>query len=338
MRKALKCIMIILGTLIGAGFASGKEIVSFFNKFSNLGIIGIILSSVLFGIVVFVTMMISKKIDASEFKELVNNNRLVITTIKAFSFVCFCIMLSGIGTYLDKQYSINFWYGTIFFGVLCFVFFLLKFDGLEKINYVLVPIILLGIVLVNFKNNNGTDYMTIEYTYKNTHNLLSNWFQASLLYTGYNSILLLPILLEMKNYSFSKKEIVYISCAVTLLICSIALLMYFALNHYYPDIIYAEMPILLITKNINNIVSQYYGIIVVLAIFTTAFSAGYVFLRLNKEKHYLRNSVLMCVSGIVFAKIGFSNLVDICFPIFGYMGILQIFYIIWNVKKSRKLK
>lgn len=336
MKKILKCILIILGTIIGAGFASGKEIVSFFNKFSNMGIVGIGLSSLLFGITIFAIMSISKNVDVSEFKELVNNNRLIVFIMKAFSFVCFCIMLSGISTFLNKQYSINFWFGTSFFGAVCFIFFLLKFSGLEKINYFLVPIILLGIVLINFKTYNNIENVVIDYTYKNTHNLLKNWFQAALLYAGYNSILLLPILLEMKNYLFSKKQILCISCLTALLIFLVALLMYFALNNYYPDVIYSEMPILLITKSINKFLSHYYSIIVIMAIFTTAFSAGYVFLRLNKEKHYFRNNVLMCASGVVLAKVGFANLVDVCFPIFGYIGILQIFYIIWNVKKNKK--
>lgn len=37
MRNVLVCVCIIIGTIIGAGFASGQEIISFFNRFGGAG-------------------------------------------------------------------------------------------------------------------------------------------------------------------------------------------------------------------------------------------------------------------------------------------------------------
>mgnify|MGYP007102037769 CR=1 FL=1 len=56
MKKIIKCLMIIIGTLIGAGFASGKEIATFFNRFSDQGLAGVILASSLFGILVAIVL------------------------------------------------------------------------------------------------------------------------------------------------------------------------------------------------------------------------------------------------------------------------------------------
>ena len=53
MKNILKIVMIIIGTLIGAGFASGREIYLFFMKYGNLGKIGIAVSAILTGIIIY---------------------------------------------------------------------------------------------------------------------------------------------------------------------------------------------------------------------------------------------------------------------------------------------
>lgn len=47
MKDNIKVIFTIIGTVIGAGFASGQEIYSFFNKYNENGLIGLILSNIL---------------------------------------------------------------------------------------------------------------------------------------------------------------------------------------------------------------------------------------------------------------------------------------------------
>ena len=43
----LNCVFIIIGIIIGAGFASGKEIYTFFFTYGKFGIIGMIISIIL---------------------------------------------------------------------------------------------------------------------------------------------------------------------------------------------------------------------------------------------------------------------------------------------------
>ena len=53
LKKNLKSLFVIIGTLIGAGFASGQEIYIFFYKYGINGIIGIAISSLLIGAIVY---------------------------------------------------------------------------------------------------------------------------------------------------------------------------------------------------------------------------------------------------------------------------------------------
>ena len=53
MKDILKVVFVIIGTMIGAGFASGQEIWIFFNRYGNLGILGLILSISLSGFLIY---------------------------------------------------------------------------------------------------------------------------------------------------------------------------------------------------------------------------------------------------------------------------------------------
>ena len=53
LKNILKVVFVIIGTTIGAGFASGKEIYLFFNSYGPKGILGILLSCILTGLIVY---------------------------------------------------------------------------------------------------------------------------------------------------------------------------------------------------------------------------------------------------------------------------------------------
>ena len=89
------------------------------------------------------------------------------------------------------------------------------------------------------------------------------------------------------------------------------------------------MPVVYVVKHIFTKWSKIYGIIILIAIFTTATSVGISFLNnicKNKKSFPLFVSSL-CIASLLFIKISFSNLVKIMFPIFGYLGLIQIYFI-----------
>ncbi len=328
MKKIVKCLMIIIGTIIGAGFASGQEVSSFFNRFSDWGMVGIVVSSFLMGLIVFLALKVANKYDIYEYKDLINNNKICLILIKGFTFICFCIMIAGIGVYVNEQYSVNHWIGTIIASTICFLIFLFKFKGLEKVNLYLVPIIMIGVILISNITTVNTA-QTLESTYNIMPNsLLSNWLISAVLYATYNTIVLIPIVLEFRKLKLDKKEIVLLGVISTLTICIMALLVFISINRYYPDIISQEMPMLFIAKQSGSFAKIYYNVALLFAIFTTAFATGYAFLKLCDEKNYFRNCITICILSVFLARFGFSNMINLFFPIFGWLGIIHIIYIV----------
>ena len=90
------------------------------------------------------------------------------------------------------------------------------------------------------------------------------------------------------------------------------------------------MPAVYAISNIWPNIKSIYGIIILISIFTTAISLGISFLKnvsINK-KSYNAIAILICTSSIIFSRLGFSNLVNVMYPILGFLGLLQMIQII----------
>ena len=72
MKNVFKIVFVIIGTLIGAGFASGQEIYVFFFSYGIKGFIGIIISSVGMGVLIYKTLGIINKYNINSYKDLLD--------------------------------------------------------------------------------------------------------------------------------------------------------------------------------------------------------------------------------------------------------------------------
>lgn len=157
--KILKVVFVIIGTLIGAGFASGQEIYTFFFLFGIKGLIGITVSSGLIGLTIYKTFKIINKKNIKNYEDFLDNlikNRKVreITNIiiNIFILVSFYIMIAGFGAYLEQEFNLNSIIGSFGLAVICIVVFRSNTKGIVKVNELLIPmLILVVIILRNFK-------------------------------------------------------------------------------------------------------------------------------------------------------------------------------------------
>ena len=68
MKNIINISMVIIGSIIGAGFASGQEINSFFYKYGLIGILGIIISIILISLIIYKVFLITKKEKINNYK------------------------------------------------------------------------------------------------------------------------------------------------------------------------------------------------------------------------------------------------------------------------------
>lgn len=349
MKEILKIVFVIIGTFIGAGFASGQEIYLFFFKYGINGIIGILISSLILGIVISRTLKIIKENNIQSYKEFLDNiinkkyrikikqhknkklTQLINIVVNAFILVTFFIMIAGFGTYFTQQFGLNQLIGSSILALITYIILNINVKGVVKASEIIVPILIILVIIIGVMNLNNLPLLQIK-NYLIQNNSLEFILEA-ILYASYNSILLIPVLITLNKYIKSKKQTTIIGMISAIIISIISILIFLLLTKVDVNIENLEMPSVYVVSNMLEILEYIYGFIILGSIFTTTISLGVSFLQntSKNKKSYTQIALIMCITSVIVSKIGFSNLVNMLYPIFGYLGILQIYKII--VKK-----
>lgn len=330
----------IIGALIGAGFASGQEMYLFFYRFGIYGILGLLLCSFLIGIVIYKTFLIIHNKNISNYQDFLNvifyrekkhpkNKYLNLSyvsniIVNVFLLITFYIMISGFGAYFEQEFKIHRLIGAIFLAIICFVILLKDIEGVKKVNSIVVPILIGIILIISFMNIKTIDISRISLTYN------YNWIIQSIVYCSYNMILVIPVLVGLKKYVKNEKQIKIISIASGCIVFLLAISIFLWLTNINVSFYSLEMPAVYVIDTKFPNFSWIYGIVILLSIFSTAISIGISFLKniTRNKKSYPQYVAIMCISSVLISNIGFSNLVKMLFPLFGYLGIIQIGYIL----------
>ena len=90
-----------------------------------------------------------------------------------------------------------------------------------------------------------------------------------------------------------------------------------------------EMPTVYVIRTFFSEYKTIYAFIILASIFTTAISIGIGFLQnvSKNKKSYAQFVVFMCITSLIISNFGFSKLVNFVYPLFGYIGIIQLIYI-----------
>lgn len=346
LKSILKIVFVIIGTIIGAGFASGQEIWLFFNQYGNLGAIGIIVSCSLSGLIIYQVFRISEKTRVASYDELLKKisknrvfNQAISIIISLFLLVSFYIMVAGMSALFHQEFGFPIWACSILMAIFCYLVLQKDMKGIMTVNSILIPALIAFIFYLGIQNLNFT------VSYLETRTLESQdswqWLISSILYASYNSIMLVPMLIELKSYITSKAKAKRVGCICAIILTLLGISLFSLLLRGNEKVYGLELPMIEIVKDFGKVYSYLYIGVVVTAIFTTAISAGYGFLKnqvnrkqfskgnvIKREKQYYQKVLLViCISAPVVANIGFSNLVSKLYPMFGILGLVQIVFL-----------
>ena len=229
---------------------------------------------------------------------------------------------------LAKNIGVSSIIGSLLLTFICFFVFLGNIKNITRINSAIIPILIIFILYVGIQNLKSISVNQINNQLIKSEGFF--WIVQSILYASYNLILVIPVLINLKDFIKSRKQIVYVSIISACIIFMLSLMIFLLLTNINIDFENIEMPVVYVINNKFSNISIIYGFIILIAIFTTAVSIGVSFLNnvCRNKKDYNKMALFMCIISVIISKIGFSNLVQILFPMFGYMGILQILLIL----------
>ena len=143
----LKIVFVIIGTLIGAGFASGQEVYTFFFSFGKKGLIGIFIASLVISLAIYKTFKTILKTNVKNYEDFlklfIKNKKIyyvIDAIINIFILISFYIMIAGFGAYLQQEFNLNSILGSSILAILCVILFRKNVDGVIKLNTIIILI------------------------------------------------------------------------------------------------------------------------------------------------------------------------------------------------------
>jgi len=337
----VKAVSVIIGTIIGAGFASGKEIYIFFGQYGKFGIIGAMVSATLTGVIIYSTIAITKRLQIksnNEFLEKISNSSkvkiILENVINAFLLVSFWIMCAGFCTFFKQEFKIPIIITASINAIITYFLLMKNMDGIIKLNLIVVPIMVVIIIAISIKNYPIINLINNLNT--NTQNLGKSILSA-ILYTSYNSITLIPIIVLLTTNIKNKRENKIITLVSVVIFFVLIIAIYQMLTLSAVNISKIEIPVLTILDECHPVEKMVYSIAIITAILTSAISSGYgVVENIKDRRKYKTITFAMCLTEIPIAYIGFGKLVEILYPLFGVIGIIQIITILKKANSIAK--
>lgn len=164
MQGVIKVTTVIIGTIIGAGFISGQEIYSFFNKYGKIGEIGIGISIFLLSFVIYKTYIIMHENKITNYEKLLEYTipgknkaikEIVKNIINIFLTISFFIMCSAFSTYCYENYGINKLVGGAIISTISYLILVKDVKAIIKTNELLMPVIIILIIIMAFLTSNN---------------------------------------------------------------------------------------------------------------------------------------------------------------------------------------
>lgn len=134
-----------VGTIVGAGFASGQELHQFFGRHDALAYPAAVLATCLYAWMGYRVMLLGHRLKATSYLDVTRHLfgprlRVVVNvSLNVMMFGIVVAMLAGAGTLFQERAGVPFSLGALFTGAITFLTLLYGLKGLLRINVFIVP-------------------------------------------------------------------------------------------------------------------------------------------------------------------------------------------------------
>lgn len=337
--KTLKISFLIIGSVIGAGFASGKEIFEYFAKFGAPSLLFVVPLFFCFYFLFRIFLKFGEK--EKDFNLILSNKKLInfpsnkrssFNYLNAFMFLTFLIlssaMFSGIIA-LFKTYfpSLN---TTILFAIislLSLVMIKLSFKVISSFSYFLVPLIIVCIII-----NSIFSYIHAGASFTLFMEPFIPLPALTLLYASQNVFLSSFIIIKSGSglCKREQKRVAFISSFILCLLLTLGIFCFLT----NPEVAKSNMPFVEVSLRINPYFSALFGFIIFSSIITTYLTTLSSLKEFFKgEKKYNKPAVMLMLI-VLLSLFDFGTIVEYLYPLIGVFGVIYSYKIFKNLSSK----
>ena len=348
MKKSFQIGSAFVGLIVGAGFASGQEIMQYFTSFGLMGIVGAVVATVIFAFLGMTLAQIGSDLQTTSHKEGIYyiGGRFIGPVLDILiTFILFgiaVVMFAGSGSTFQQMYGLNPGIGSILMATATILTLLLNADNVIKIVAVLTPY-LMGIIFIILIYS----LFTMEYSIgelnvmaQNQTSAAPNWMLSTILYVSYNIASGAAMLIVMGGTVKNRKIAGRGGILGGIMLGFLILLINAALFAKMDVVAGVEMPTLQLAKQIHPIVGFLMSVMLLGMMYSTAVGMFYIFtVRIMSPKRKLFKPAVMVIglAGFAVSLVGFTTLVGKLYSSIGYLGLLLICAVVITWLRNKKL-
>ncbi|WP_409305221.1 hypothetical protein [Peribacillus sp. SCS-155] len=333
---AFQIAAVYVGTIVGAGFATGKEIVEFFTQYGFYGFLGILMSGYIFIFTGAKMMILSSRMGAAsyeEFNRFLFGRRMAAAVNILFLFMLLgvtAVMISGAGAVFEEQLGFSRTAGVLFTIIAASIVLMLGIKGLFAVNSFVVPIMISFSVMLCVLTLMNTGVTESFYTVP-AKGITWQTVLSPFAYTAFNLSLsqavLVPVAKEVNDEKLIKRGAILGGVFLTVILLT---------GHFslvtLPGVGQYEIPSAELMK---NVASSFY-LIFILVIYGEIFTSviGNIFGLQQQISMYFNVPILVIILGIfsvafLLSEVQYGKLLGYLYPMFGYISMVFL-VLVWR--------
>lgn len=323
---------VFIGTVVGAGLASGQEIAQFFSTYGYKSFLGLLICFVLCIMVSKIVIHISIKYNLGSYKDLINLvmpgylGRLIDILTSLFLISSAAIILAGSGALLHQYFNLNKWVGIIFMIIASLIVLLRDTKGLIELNSLTVPCLIIVIT---------TLFLLYTLVYKNINfSCMVNapcyksfWIPSSILYCSFNLLSSTGVIVALTK-EFREERLIFNGIILgSLVLTFLSFIINFILILNMPYIFKYEIPLLYVSNRFGKLMEALLLGIIWCEMFSTEVSDIYSVSKTLEQRFkisYKKCCFLVLLIAIPISQIGFVKLITFLYPAFGLISFIFI--------------
>lgn len=312
----LEITLLFLGSIIGAGFATGAEIVTFFGN-TNLPTwcIAIIIGLSIFLIItseIFLFYRTSPSVERSKFQCSSNATKFLYIVFVMIYLILYTAMTAGVRQITNNAFCI----------ISLVISIYITLHGVQKLSRINIYFVLIIATLIVTTTLPHLQDTTTALTTPIHTNSIIKLLKQGIIYAGLNCFIFPELIIKTAN-KYSKKSFIK---AGFLTACTVSILVFLILTTIQATHTQtAPIPLLAAANHHTTL------IIILLAILTSQYTTLFAIIqRLNNtfpitNKKPLLTAVITCVIAYIISLTGFNQIIQFGYPL---IGIFTCFYLL----------
>lgn len=321
--------------ILGAGTATGQEIMQFFVSFGYLGIGAIIIAAFLHMWFGAYAMDVGVRLKAEDSKEVFMYfcgkylGLFFYWFSQLFILVVFIVMISGAGATVSEHFGLGEVIGRALMAILILITTLLRLNTIIKILGIAGPIIVIFAIVVGAGSFDPIGFSQAGEIIEgiNLSKATNDWWQAGFVYSSFVLLVALPFLANLGKDEFRRKNVIIGGALGGLIMLVGVFAVYIGILSNIENLYTTDIPTLFLANQISPALALFFSLILLIAIYTTAvgmlwtvsiqFSKGDTF-------KYRTITVALTIVGFFGGLFPFAQIIDLVYPIVGYIGLILI--------------